>query len=462
MKNEYSEVCAYLESNYEEVDGCDFYRELFPNNEKSGELHTDFSRPNAIFLYKDELDTGRRTLRRRIMLQDTWEEDYRTYVERNPMTLCSGLAYRRRANRLQNAQRMHALIIDLDGVGLYELKTLLFRFEVGPEILRSVPHPTFLVVSGSGLHLYYVFEQPLDLYPNIKVQMKSLKYNLTFRIWDYKYTTWVKEAQYQSINQGFRMVGSVNSKYGTVLRAFRVGGRVTLDYLNSYAIEGNRVDLQRPFKPSKLTREEAREKYPDWYQRVVVEGRRNAKKWDICSKQGFALYEWWLNKVGEIGPGHRYFFLMCLAIYAYKCDVPKAKLRKDMKVAFDELQNVEHVHPDGRPDPMRPEDMQSALEAYDKEYYNFTIRDIERLADVRIERNRRNGRPQLEHLKRARAVQSIDFPNGEWRNKDGRPTAQQRVADWQTEHPDGRKADCIRDTGLSKPTVYRWWRNMKQ
>lgn len=153
---------------------------------------------------------------------------------------------------------------------------------------------------------------------------------------------------------------------------------------------------------------------------------------------------------------------MCLAIYAYKCDVPKAKLRKDMKVAFDELQNVEHVHPDGRPDPMRPEDMQSALEAYDKEYYNFTIRDIERLADVRIERNRRNGRPQLEHLKRARAVQSIDFPNGEWRNKDGRPTAQQRVADWQTEHPDGRKADCIRDTGLSKPTVYRWWRNMKQ
>src|SRR5699024_2879277 len=110
------------------------YRELFPNNEKSGELHTDFSHPNAIFLYKDELDTGRRTLRRRIMLQDTWEEDYRTYVERNPMTLCSGLAYRRRANRLQNAQRMHALIIDLDGVGLYELKTLLFRIEVGPEI----------------------------------------------------------------------------------------------------------------------------------------------------------------------------------------------------------------------------------------------------------------------------------------------------------------------------------------
>ena len=43
--------------------------------------------------------------------------------------------------------------------------------------------PTFLVLSGNGLHLYYVFKEPIDLYPNIKVQLKSLKYDLTFRIW---------------------------------------------------------------------------------------------------------------------------------------------------------------------------------------------------------------------------------------------------------------------------------------
>ena len=30
------------------------------------------------------------------------------------------------------------------------------------------------------------------------------------------------------------------------------------------------------------------------------------------------------------------------------------------------------------------EDIRSALEAYDKEYYNFTISDIEALTDVRI------------------------------------------------------------------------------
>ena len=31
------------------------------------------------------------------------------------------------------------------------------------------------------------------------------------------------------------------------------------------------------------------------------------------------------------------------------------------------------------------------------------------------------------------------------------------VEDWRKAHPNGKKADCIKDTGLSKPTVYKWW-----
>jgi hypothetical protein len=40
----------------------------------------------------------------------------------------------------------------------------------------------------------------------------------------------------------------------------------------------------------------------------------------------------------------------------------------------------------------------------------------------------------------------------------GRPDKAKIVEEWQESHPDGKKADCIRDTGLSKPTVYRWWK----
>ena len=180
---------------------------------------------------------------------------------------------------------MNALIFDLDGVGIGELRNLFLRFDGDPKRVRRLPMPTFLVLSGNGLHLYYVFKEPIDLYPNIKVQLKSLKYDLTFRIWEYKGTSQLKAIQYQSINQGFRMVGSINAKYGTELVAFRTGERVTLDYLNAYAIKPeNRVDINKPFHPSRMTRAQAKEAYPEWYQRVVIEGNKRKKKWDIARK----------------------------------------------------------------------------------------------------------------------------------------------------------------------------------
>ena len=43
----------------------------------------------------------------------------------------------------------------------------------------------------------------------------------------------------------------------------------------------------------------------------------------------------------------------------------------------------------------------------------------------------------------------------------GRPkgsgTAQARVYEWRQQHPEGRKADCHRETGLDPKTVRKWW-----
>lgn len=48
-----------------------------------------------------------------------------------------------------------------------------------------------------------------------------------------------------------------------------------------------------------------------------------------------------------------------------------------------------------------------------------------------------------------------------FKHPEGRPkgsgTAERTVLEWRMLHPEGRKADCIRETGLSKPTVYKWW-----
>ncbi|EDP12044.1 hypothetical protein, partial [Amedibacillus dolichus] len=271
---DYEKVIGVLSSRYEEVNGYDFYKYIFPNNENEGEYNTDYSKPNAVYLYYDEDKDG---LKRRIMLNDTWENDYMSYVEVNQTALCSGLTYRKMTNKLENAQCMNALIFDLDSVGLDEIENILYRISFDSNTLRSIPVPTFVVASGSGVHLYYVFNEPIDLYPNIKIQLKSLKYDLTFRIWEYKATSKEKQIQYQSINQSFRMVGSINDKYDLPVRAFKIGKKVTLEYLNSYARnEENKVDINKRFKSSTMTLEEAKESYPEWYQRVVVEGNKNA------------------------------------------------------------------------------------------------------------------------------------------------------------------------------------------
>lgn len=445
---DYTSVVACLETNFTEVLGDGFYRYIFPNNELAGDLHTDYSRPNAIYLYHDDADAGSpRRLRRRIMLADTWDNDFMDYVERNPMTLCSGLSYRGRSNRMDNAQRLHALIFDLDGVGYDELQTLFLRMRLRYDELRSVPVPTFIVASGSGLHLYYVLNKPIDLYPNIKLQLKALKYDLIFRIWDYKGTSRYKDIQYQGIHQGFRMVGSINNKHGNVVRAFQVGKRVPIEYLNAYAEKSHRVDLRKPFQPTQLTLEEAKEKYPDWYERKIIQGE--AGHWH-CKK---ALYEWWKRQVKDITGGHRYFFLMCLAIYACKCDVSKKELEKDMHLLFGQLKNIQHRNV------FTEADVLSALEAYDRAYYCFTIDDIEKLSGLRIHRNKRNGRKRNIHLMGARAIQEInDKADGtNWRDGNGRKPKNKLVYKYRIQHPKDSVTAVAKALGISRPTVYKWW-----
>ena len=50
----------------------------------------------------------------------------------------------------------------------------------------------------------------------------------------------------------------------------------------------------------------------------------------------------------------------------------------------------------------------------------------------------------------------IQMVNGEI--KMARQKKKEIVEEWQQLHPNGKKSECIKDTGLSKPTVYKWWR----
>lgn len=462
---DYHDCYGCLSKLYPEVDGYDFYKFIFPENQSTGDdkVKTTGYQPNAIYLYKpddeelDDADDFRRRLKRRIMLDDTWEQDYARFIEGNDFTLCSGLTYRGKKNTLNNAQQLNALVFDLDGVGLHELLTLIHRFDMTPKIIRTLPKPTFLVLSGTGVHVYYVLDEPIDLYPNIKFQLKQFKYAMTFRMWEYTETSKCENIQQQSINQGFRMVGSINNKHGNKIVAFKVGDRVSLDYLNKYLqLEEVHVDITKRYN-STMTREQAKEKYPEWYQKVIVNGIKTKGRWTVKKD----LYNWWKRQAQKIKGGHRYFYLMCLGIYAVKCGVSEKELREDMLAAYEKLKTIGHENK------LTLEDVESAMKVYKKELFNFTIDDIEHLTDIRIDRNKRNGRKQTDHLKMARYIRDeINGKRDTWRKNNGRKDKflevlkfilrQKKREFYQMPKEKCRlsKNLCIKETKLSRMTVY--------
>ena len=109
------------------------------------------------------------------------------------------------------------------------------------------------------------------------------------------------------------------------------------------------------------------------------------------------------------------------------------------------------------------QDVAAASKFYRKSYARYSIKAIELKTHIQLKRNKRNGRPQALHLAGARALQKIndEFNGTNWREGNGRPRGsgvkQQQVQSWRAAHPDGRKIDCERETGLSRHTVLKWW-----
>ena len=279
------------------------------------------------------------------------------------------------------------------------------------------------------------------MFKNIVKGMEKLKRRLTWQAWTQGASVLSENIQYESLFQGFRVVGTI-TKTGGRCRAFKVGNKVDIEYLNRYIPEDYRV-TEFTYK-SDLHLDKAKELYPEWYERRIVKMQpRNT--W-VCSK---ALYDWWIRKIKDgAEQGHRFWCIMTLATYAKKCGVSKDTLEEDA-YGLIPLMNT-------RGDDFTEDDVMKALEAYNDSYITYPIHAIEARTGIQLPRNKRNGRKQSMHLKIARfTLETMNEDRG--KALQGRPDKAKIVKSWRKEHPDGKKADCIRETGLSKPTVYKWW-----
>jgi len=423
----------HLESLFEEVDYKEFYREIFPLGSFQGNGSREDKKGNGLAVEIDDKKS-----RHYLMFDDLSNLDELINLD---FVITSPISYFGRNRTARNSSLLFGMAFDLDGVSEKSLKNLLHQIDHNVN-----PRPTYIVNSGHGVHLYYIFKEPIKLYNHIKEPLKNMKFELTDRLWNL-YTSDIREKQFQGIFQGFRMVGSP-TKFGKEyrLRAFKTGEKVDMVFMNSYVKPETQIhDLN--YKP-KLTLEQAKKKYPEWYERKIVQGDSKKKVWNIRQD----LYDWWKRKViVEAVYGHRYFSLMVLAIYAKKCNVAYDELEKD---AYELMP----ILSEKSPEPFTEVDVKSALKSYNEDYRMFPREYIEKLTAISMPANKRNGRTQIQHLQIARATRDIVNPN--WRQGNGRPegsgTKEKLVLDYIKKNPNANPTEISKALNISRPTVYKY------
>lgn len=499
-RREYIEKNDMLMDAYPDWEWCapvDFMRAIFPAGflQERGEMvpwdEPGGGRPNAIAMVitnrAREVETpsgGRRETRaieRRTVTDDldAVEELVASSNADNSSVFCAPVSYFGKARTAENARFLHAFAVDLDGVHPEQLANLLKQVRNGhdPDMPRwtSVPQPTFIVNSGTGLHLYYLLDEPVPLVPGAVPFLQALKRALTDYVWR-DTTSTLAEKQFQGIYQAFRMPGTptkLNGKGSESKRkdkyeavAFVHNGadgrpfRCSVAHLADYV--GARLDKREHAALLEMARtggrtplERARELWPDWYRRRIVEGAPKGR-W-TCKRD---LYEWWMGQVrANATDHHRYWCLNALAAYADKCGVPYDELEADalsLVPLLEGLTEREDNH-------FSEEDALAAIACYaDGEAHRLTRERIEQRTAIDIPPNKRNGRSQEQHmayLNGLRKMRRDVLGEDEYRNN-GRPkgsgTKRDVILAYAEAHPGASHSEIARVLGVSRPTVIKW------
>lgn len=458
----YLEKNEWLDANYERVEPRAFYREIFPVGSFERKGHYEDEKGNGIGISVHEAPEGAEgavdvSERRgngigvnvkeegvvhRYVINDGHEKLDELIGQE--FAILSPVSYFGKSRAGKYARYLYAITFDLDGVDMPQLRDTFHQMNKG-----IIPAATFVVNSGTGLHLYYLLADPIPMYPQNQKFLKELKYALTRRIWN-RYTSTIKEPQVQGVLQGFRVVGS-GTKLGLdyPVVAYRYGKPMSIEYLVGFLsdVDGDRQRitglLMRPKGQISLT--EAQEKYPDWYDRRIVRGERRGR-WTVKRD----LYDWWLRKIRtDIHVGHRFYGIMTLAIYAVKCNIDEDELRQDayrLLTVFDGMSYSD----DNR---FTEDDVIKALEMYNESFVTFPRDDIAKYSGIPIPANKRNWRKQEAHLRIARYTKEV-MKQSDGGLKEGRPDKKDMIRAYMIEHPqETNKSRIAKALNIHRNTV---------
>lgn len=470
-------ICSY---GWLYTDALDFYRDVFPAGFLQDEGKADGDgRPNAIALEvcgPSGLGDGRMSVRRHTLTDGLPQlEGIREHSSAvNSFCFMSPISYFGRNRTAANARYLHALAIDLDGVGEEQCDRVV-RW-MGNGAIR-VP-ANYIVNSGTGLHIYYVLDVPIPLVPGNVPGLQLLKRRVTERVWT-EDTSLHESIQYQGVYQGFRVPntptklngapGTVKVKDGYEAVCWRnpERSRTSLEQLLGMVPDAGKhsqlAELREVMATAGRTPLEiARKKWPEWYERRIVQGQERGSY--VVKRD---LYDWWLERIRhERTIHHRYWCVFALASYANKCGITREELEEDAFSLVEDFQSLDT--PDN---PFTEEDVLSALDAFeegraDGRSRRYTRAFLERKTAISMPARKRNGQKRVDHLEETRAIRDIRQRRSgtNWWDNGGRPKGSKNksypkrdaILKYAAEHPDANHSEIARAVGVSRPTVIKW------
>lgn len=283
----------------------------------------------------------------------------------------------------KNLENFYAIVIDLDGVSAADLYCLLKL-----EMKRLLP--TYIVNSGGGVHLVYIFEEPIVAY---KFRHQTIKQMIRevgnyFRKARYGYRI---DPNSSSLVHPYRVIGS-ETKLGQTCAVFKVGEKWSVKKMLKKL--GIKTDV---FK-DKAARKQAQE-----------EKKTSADKKDRVVKMPTGhknFYNFFALQMTNVQEGHRYNALFALAIVAYKCRVKREEVESLIAALIDVYNQREHK------EIVKEYELKKAMYGYSLNYVGVSSKQLEEWTGIPFPHTGVKRRPKGqrlkrdEHLKVARAVKN--------------------------------------------------------
>ena len=397
---QFSQINTCLQNNLldnldtAEVEPMEMYQDIFSTMELETKGVQEQGKYNLICLQIGyDKDNNKKGVRRFFIHNGLKELDTLIRSKTNDFCMLSCISYAGLQNNHDNARFMYALVLDLDDILISENGTGLDLIDIVCGRSKNRPTPNYIVSSGHGVHLYFLFDKPVAMYKNSQALLFELKKQLVKMFWVEGEVSASPE-QHGNIIQGFRIAGTKTKDKKHIVKCFKVSDtkKYTPYELANYTKLKNKNDYITMTKKSTLTLEEAKRKYPEWYEKRIIK-KLPKNKWHIKRD----LYDWFKGKILDQPSdkiiGHRYFCCMCLVVYAIKCDIDYNELKKDL----NELQPI--LDRNSRKNQRFTEqDVKDALSVYSDSINIYTRARMELLSGIDMPPNKRNGMTQQEHI----------------------------------------------------------------